>query len=457
MRFESLRAMSESVMLDTMSKKIIVIGGGVAGTSAAHTLVGHGYDVTIIERQDRLGGRVRSELVSGAAVEMGAGFLSQGYTNLLGLMATTGLDRRLYRAHGSSGIFRDGQIHMITPKTLLGSKPLSWAAKLHAVPLLLKTLINWRQLDAHAFWKANAYDTQSVADMVSSKSGKEFLEYALQPVLNGYFYWTPEHTSEAMMRVLCKAAFSHGTYKMRGGLQRIPEKAAEGSRVLFERTVRRVEQTAAGSYDVTVDYHGEKQTLHADGIICATTATVVPSIFPSLSKPQKEFFGSIQYSSGALTAQTYRRDQTHGDKAIAFPRKEGIELASVTLAQEPGSNDTVYATVKTYASGIAAAQVAALSDQELINRLTGDTAPVHDTILIDNPSPVATHIQRWPEALPFFDVGHFQRLHSFERGEIEDQEQPVAFAGDYLGGPFMEGAFTSGVQAAERLDARLRK
>ncbi len=83
--------------------------------------------------------------------------------------------------------------------------------------------------------------------------------------------------------------------------------------------------------------------------------------------------------------------------------------------------------------------------------------PVRDALLIDNSKPVATHVQRWPEALPFFDVGHFKRLRSFENGEIENQEQPIAFAGDYLGGPFMEGAFTSGIQAAERLDARLRR
>jgi predicted NAD/FAD-dependent oxidoreductase len=46
-------------------------------------------------------------------------------------------------------------------------------------------------------------------------------------------------------------------------------------------------------------------------------------------------------------------------------------------------------------------------------------------------------------------------LREFEDGLIEDQSQALAFAGDYLGGPYMEGAFTSGMKAADRLCERL--
>lgn len=441
-----------------MSEKIAVLGGGLAGTAAAHTLVNRGYDVTIIEQRDRLGGRVHSELVDGAAVEMGAGFLTQGYTNLLGFIAATGLNRQLYQQHdGSSGILRDGQVHMVTPGALLGNKPLSWEAKLHSLPLLFKTFASWRQLNTHAFWEADKYDNRSVADMFSSSSGKEFLEYVLQPILNGYFYWTPEHTSEAMMRILCKAAFTHDAYKVKGGLQRIPEKAAEGSTVLLGRTVMQALPTAAGAYDIAVSHRGKKQMMRVDGVVCATTATAVPNIFSNLTERQRKFFEAIRYSSGTLIACTYRQEQTRGNKAVAFPRREKTDLSSITLSPEPGATNTTYAIIKTYASGSEAARLAKLSDQALTSVLTAAMAPAHDVVLIGTPKPVATHVQRWSEALPFFDVGHFKRLRQFENGEIEDSGQRITFAGDYIGGPFMEGAFTSGVRAAERLDARLRQ
>jgi oxygen-dependent protoporphyrinogen oxidase len=438
-----------------MSMKIVVIGGGLAGAAAAHTLTRRGYKVTIIERRNYVGGRIHSELVDGAAVEMGAGFLTKGYTNLLSFMAEFGLDQRLYKQHGSSAIFRDGNVRAVTPGALLGNQLLSWGAKAHALPLLLKTFAGWRNLDAHAFWKADKYDDRSVADMFVSQGGKEFLEYALQPMFNGYFYWTPEHTSEAMLRILCKAAFSHGTYKMEGGLQRIPEKAVKESQLLLGHTVKRVQQTPTG-YSVIAEYDGKERVVRADGIICATTATVVPKIFSDLTDLQKSFFKSVQYSSGALIARTYRQDQTRGDRAIAFPRIEGTELSAVTLSPEPGSGNTTYATIKTYASGAVAAKLGNLSDQEMQNSLVTAMEPAHDLVFVGKPRPVATHVQRWQEALPFFDIGHFKRLRQFANGEIEDQDRPVTFAGDYIGGPFMEGAFASGVQAAERLDARLR-
>jgi oxygen-dependent protoporphyrinogen oxidase len=440
---------------DVPQKRIIVIGGGLAGTSAAHSLVECGHEVTIIEKNDRLGGRIHSHLVDGAAVEMGAGFISNAYTNVRGFLESNGLNQQLYRQNGSSGIFRNGKVHMATLGTLLGNDTLSWGAKLHALPLLMRLLANWSHLDPHAFYRADKYDNRPVVDMLTGRGGKEFLEYVLQPILNGYFYWTPEHTSEAMMLILCKAAMSHGTYKMRGGLQRIPEKAAEGSTVLLGHTVKEVRLDKNGLYTVTVEQGHKRRTLQAHGIVCATTASVVSKILPDLNEHQRTFFEAVDYSSTALIARTYKQEQTIGDKGIAFPRQEGINLAAITLSPEPGAGKAALATLKTYASGAIGKKLCGESDDAITQTLTKTMEPAREMVLVDNPKPVAVHVQQWPEALPMFDVGHFKRLRAYENGEIEDSGQAIVFAGDYIGGPFMEGAFTSGLQAAARLDSQL--
>lgn len=438
-----------------MAKRIIVIGGGLAGTSAAYVMVQHGYDVTIIEKNDYIGGRIHSHLVDGTAVEMGAGFMTKWYANLWSFLASNELDTRLYRQQSNSGIMRNGKVWMGTPRTLMGSSALSLGAKLHALPLALKTVAAWPNLDPHAFWKADVYDRRSVAKMFDTRSGKEFLEYLLQPILNGYFYWTPEHTSEAMLLILCKAALSHNTYKMRGGLQRIPEKAAIGSTVLLEHTVKSVHSGRGSSYQVIIEHGGKQKILRADGIICATTASVVPNIFSHLSEWQRDFFASVRYSSTAVVARTYRRAQTRGDKGIAFPRKEGIDLSAITISPEPGAGSKALVTLKAYASGTVGAQLCQKSDKAIMSILTATMEPAREAVLMGDPNPLAAHVQKWTEALPMFDVGHFKRLRTFENGEIEDPGRAVVFAGDYLGGPFMEGAFTSGAHAAERLIARL--
>jgi hypothetical protein len=89
------------------------------------------------------------------------------------------------------------------------------------------------------------------------------------------------------------------------------------------------------------------KVLQADGIVCATTATAVPKIFNDLSQAETDFFESIQYSSTAVIAQTFARAQTNGDKGIAFPRTEGVELAAVTVGPGPEEHSEV-ATLKIF-------------------------------------------------------------------------------------------------------------
>lgn len=66
--------------------RVIVVGAGLAGLSAADELVRAGHDVLVLEARDRVGGRVHSvELGNGAVVEMGAEFILPGCTEVLSL------------------------------------------------------------------------------------------------------------------------------------------------------------------------------------------------------------------------------------------------------------------------------------------------------------------------------------------------------------------------------------
>lgn len=219
--------------------------------------------------------------------------------------------------------------------------------------------------------------------------------------------------------------------------------------------VQRVTRTADGRFEVDVTQGGTNKMLHADGVVCATTASVIPAILGRMLSPeQRDFFGSIKYSATAVLARTYTHEQIRGDKGIAFPRREGSELSAVTVAPEPGGSG-ILANVKVFASGVFAKEIGAASDHAITERLDRGLEPIRDHLFVGRSTPLVTHVQRWPEALPFFDVGHFSRLRAFEQGQVEDRSQALTFAGDYLGGPFMEGAFTSGKNAAERLMRRL--
>ena len=63
--------MTKLERLIRMVKKVVVIGAGLAGLSAAITLENEGVSVTVLESSDRPGGRVSSDVIDGFICDRG--------------------------------------------------------------------------------------------------------------------------------------------------------------------------------------------------------------------------------------------------------------------------------------------------------------------------------------------------------------------------------------------------
>jgi monoamine oxidase len=73
--------------------RVGVIGAGFAGLAAADALARSGVDVTVLDARDRVGGRVwTSQAPNGARIEMGAEFVTAGYTVVPAMAARFGLE-----------------------------------------------------------------------------------------------------------------------------------------------------------------------------------------------------------------------------------------------------------------------------------------------------------------------------------------------------------------------------
>jgi squalene-associated FAD-dependent desaturase len=73
-------------------ERAVVVGGGLAGTSAALALADRGWDVTLLEARSRLGGAARSFERSGHPVDTGQHVLLRCYTAYRGLLARMGAE-----------------------------------------------------------------------------------------------------------------------------------------------------------------------------------------------------------------------------------------------------------------------------------------------------------------------------------------------------------------------------
>lgn len=433
-----------------MSKHIVVIGGGAAGSAAAYALNRFGHNVTVTEKNNRLGGRIQSHSINGTGVELGAAFMTRAYTNVLTFIQSSGLGDAVYSQRDSVGIIKQGKAIEANFTTWFRGDVLDWGGKAQALRLLSAILVNWLRIDIHKPFIMDRFDTTPVSAIFGAAANPSLLENVLQPILNGYFYWEPETTSKAILYEIIKALLKGGTYKISGGLQQIPETATKDCTILLNSTALKVYPAKSG-YQVTIKTNGTVKTIAADGVVCATTANVVPTIMQDLSTQQAEFFTSIQYSSTAVLAKVYSSSDILGDKGFAIPRTENSPLAAITVSPEPDGTSQSLSSLRAYVSGKYGKEFCQLNDNELNRRLEKAANQYASLITAPGAQPVAQYIQKWPEAIPRFDVGHFKKLRDFEQGSIESHNKPLVFAGDYLGGPFIEGAFSSGLHAATRL------
>ena len=69
---------------------VVVIGGGLAGMTAARQIAQRGIRVVLLERTSRLGGKAGSDTKGGRRVEHGYHVFPKWYPNVRGILAETG-------------------------------------------------------------------------------------------------------------------------------------------------------------------------------------------------------------------------------------------------------------------------------------------------------------------------------------------------------------------------------
>lgn len=445
-----------------LAADVVVVGGGIAGLTAARAVHQAGYTVTVLERDDRVGGRVRTDVVDGVSIDVGAQFISKFYDATISLIQEIGLSRKLVQRSQRAYLVDQGVEQDLWPANgLMSGHAVSAVSKARLLLLAIPLLANWRQLNIADLASSAALDRQSAAQYLRRLAGQQNLDYFFAPLLRGLLYWDAGTTGIAIVLDILKAFITtSGTYRMEGGIDQFPHALSAGIDVQTSNVVRSISPTDDG-YLVTAEGLSGEQQIAARGVLCATTATQVNAIMPWLPDAMQRFFGSITYTRTAiLTFQAAPDTGNYLRGALLFPMPAVMDIASVNPRYEVVDSSASHAAVddsskliSVFLSDQGVADYGKLADEELsvvVIKRVSDLIGANDWISAAK----LINVHRWAEALPRFQPGHIKAVQQFRLAETDLTR--ITFAGDYLDGPYIDGAVRSGQSAARRLVAQFK-
>jgi protoporphyrinogen oxidase len=150
--------------------KAIIIGGGVAGLTAAYRLIQAGHEVAIFEAAPELGGLVRTFDVAGEPLEAFYHHIFTTDTHIIDLVNELGLGERLVWQDSKVGFYHGGKIWpFVTPMDLLrfGPLPLKDRVRLGMAGLYLRRQDDWHRYESITAWEwMRRYAGQNALDVV---------------------------------------------------------------------------------------------------------------------------------------------------------------------------------------------------------------------------------------------------------------------------------------------------
>lgn len=154
---------------------VLVVGGGISGLAAAHCLARSGLGVELWESSDRVGGKIRTVKKEGYQLERAASMVMNFRTEVDQFLLTAGLESaKRARAPGTRRYVSGADQLYEVPTSfgeLLKSPIFSTGGKLR---LLLEPLVP-RGMNSR----------ESVAEFVTRRLGREFLEKVFEPYIAG--------------------------------------------------------------------------------------------------------------------------------------------------------------------------------------------------------------------------------------------------------------------------------
>ncbi len=453
--------------------KVVVVGGGISGLTAAFSLLkaDPDADVTILESTGRIGGVISTLFDEDCVIEEGPdSFLTSkpwavSLCEELGLLdqliATNDANRRAF-------IATDGRLQPLPEGFFLLAPTKIW-------PFIDSPILSVRGKIAAALESLKApiqsCEDETLKDFVVRRFGEELFERIAQPMVGGIYTGDPEKLSaaatlpqfvemEQKYGSVTRGLLTHGRLNskdsgarysafasMNLGLQALVENLGDKigrDKIQLNSGLRTISTSAERWKLVTCS--GQSQ--EADVVVLAAPAQSVSGIISSLDSSLSANLASIEHASSAILNLLFdKNDITHPLDGFGFvvPERErkSIIACSFSSTKFKGRAPANKVLMRVFLGGALHPDVFALSDGHLIKVALEDLR----TYLGITSYPLKIWLKRWPNAMPQYHLGHLELVRQIKQRFLN--HRGLIWAGSALTGVGIPDCVRAGFEAAQ--------
>lgn len=433
----------------TARRSTVVVGAGLSGLAAAYRLKEAGFEVTVLERQSRPGGRVTTERHGEYLVDTGPDAATESYKRFLAMLKELGLSDLVVKSSEVVGVVRHGRVIDIDPSrpwTLPFNPVLSLRGKLRLLRGLVRLRGALRDVDPYDYIRsADIDDPESNAGELSLRSfGHEVTEHVIDGVMR-LVSATGAPGASRLGLLGALRAWSVPAVNVLGGLEVLPNALARGLDVRYGATVTRVAETAAGVTVTFASADGSEEALEADACVISAMYDVASAIWPRLAEcapPSTKHPGVVGMISLTLGYRVPTKSRAY---IVAVPTAASSDALLIFMqhnkapdrAPEGHSLITMYtdAKVADWALGMSDVEAEAWG-ADIIESWCPELKGQRDLAVVS----------RWPQTAYMASPGFWR----WSRGLLGSlpADTRVHLAGDLFGAGSMEAAVEWGERAA---------
>jgi monoamine oxidase len=450
-----VRAQSGPAELATTPRKVLVLGAGMAGLTAALALLRRGHDVTVVEYQNRVGGRMLSlPLRDGQFTEAGGGHFRANMPHVLDYLRRFDLPV-ISLNDGLPRYLIDGKVAEAAD---LANWPWALTDQERNVTVAsnLNRYLFLRGLDTDTVLQPAWPDADTIRHLnrvtlgeLISSAGASTAFLKLLDAHGGLF--TSTSSALGSMPDLAYHFGDQNLFRILGGNERLPAAMAErvGDRIVLDAPVTAIDQTGS-RVKVTVRSGRE---LTADAVISTIPFRVLGEIDvrPRWSAGKERMFTEMGWGNTVKVVAQTRTPSWLDNGVHGWPMAGGDrpwERVIDITGDEPGGRGNTFFYLNGPNAEAVLARPAANRAREIVDLFRADMPDLFDEV-------ITIEDFAWPEQ-PWVrgSFGDLPVGGAWMIAEWTRPEDRIHFAGDFtsLKSGWVEGAIESGLRAARQID-----